>query len=82
MLPITHIHFSSEMEVRFDTRRLIKLLQEILSSEEELQSDGILDFGEDGDIPEEALLPRPIISDFYIEISKLRTANLASEVCY
>ena len=70
------------MEVRFDTKRLIKLLQEILSSEEELQSDGILDFGEDGDIPEEALLPRPIISDFYIEISKLRTANLASEVCY
>lgn len=51
-------------------------------TEEELQADGVLDFGEDGDIPEEALLPRPIITDFYIEISKLKSANLASEVFF
>ena len=70
------------MEVRVDTKRLFQLLQEILSTEEELQSDGVLDFGEEGDIPEEALLPRPIITDFYIEISKLKSANLAAEVYY
>ena len=70
------------MEVRVDTKRLIQLLQEILNTEEELQSDGVLDFGEDGDIPDEALLPRPIITDFYIEISKLKSANLASEVFF
>ena len=70
------------MEVRVDTKRLIQLLQEILNTEDELQSDGVLDFGEDGDIPEESLLPRPIITDFYIEISKLKTANLAAEVYY
>lgn len=54
----------------------------MLNAEEELQAEGVLDFGEDDDIPEDALLPRPIITDFYIEISKLRSANLASEVSY
>lgn len=72
----------AEIELRADSKRLIQLLQEILSTEDELESDGALDFGEDADIPSETLLPRPLITDFYMELSKLKSTNLAAEVSY
>ncbi|XP_065070069.1 nipped-B-like protein A isoform X2 [Rhopilema esculentum] len=74
------LQLDQEIEIRADTKRLIQLLQEILSTEDELESDGALDFGDDGDIPLDALLPRPLITDFYIELSKIKSTSLTSEL--
>ena len=69
--------------VRADMRRLLQILQEILDLEEEFKSDGVLTFEEGFDVPPDSLLPRPIVTDFYMEISKLKSCNLAAQVgCY
>ncbi len=66
--------------MRTDVRRLLQVLQEILDTEEELEADGVLNFGEDNDVPPDSLLSRPLVTEFYMEISKLKSSDLASQV--
>ena len=55
-------------------------MQNILELDDTLEQEGLLEFHEDGSIPADALLPRPVITDFCIELAKARTEGLCKEV--
>eukprot|EP00794_Sanderia_malayensis_P008158 gene8158-9031_t len=66
--------------VRADVKRFLQIVQGILDFDEELESEGVLNYGEDCDVPQESLLSRSIITDLYMETSKLKSADLASQI--
>lgn len=73
-------HIVEGVEIKSEVKKFMFTMNRILDRELELEADGLLDYNEDAEMPQEILLPKSLICTFCYEVAKMKANGLLNEV--